>query len=60
MGQLLGRGIGGTSGSLEEKRLKLNLHALEREEPSSHVRSQEEQRPVATPIGEWSWMFSRD
>ena len=35
-------------------------HALEREEPSSHVRSQEEQRPVATPIGEWSGMFSRD
>ena len=35
-------------------------YALEREKSSSHVRSWEEQWSVATPIGRWSEMFSRD
>jgi hypothetical protein len=32
----------------------------ERGEPGNHVRSREELWAVATPIGGWSEMFSRD
>jgi hypothetical protein len=34
-------------------------HALEREEPSSNVRSLDELGPVAAPTGGWSGMFGR-
>ena len=35
-------------------------HSLEREKPSSHVISLEEQRPAATSKGRLSGVFSRD
>jgi hypothetical protein len=58
-------GIGRISWSLKEKDTDAReeervCHALEREELGSHVRFQEEWWAVATPIGEWSEMFSRD
>lgn len=49
-------GTGGTYHFLEEGEIR----GGERGEPGNHVRSRGELWAVATPIGGWSEMFSRD